>query len=85
LTSFKDYPQEEYDHKEPWYEWTRKQLAKKDAWKREMEEQVRKLFKNRPKIEFHIVRKNTKEAEAMDKLVEWFEEAKKLILGEEKK
>jgi hypothetical protein len=43
MTSFKDYPQEEYDHKKPWYEWTKEQLAKKDAWKQKMENELRKI------------------------------------------
>jgi hypothetical protein len=47
MTSFKDYPQEEYDHKKPWYEWMKDQLAKKDAWKKEMEEELQKIAKEK--------------------------------------
>jgi len=83
MTSFKDYPQEGYDHKEPWYEWTKRQLARKDAWKQQMETEIRKLFEERPKPEFIIVRKNEKEAQAIDELVAWFKKAEKEILGEE--
>lgn len=75
MTSFKDYPQEKYDKKEPWYTWLNKQIAKKDAWKRRMEEKVRKLFKNRPHVQMHH----------KDKVDEWFEKAEKEIFGEETK
>jgi hypothetical protein len=45
MTSFKDYPKETYDHKKPWYEWTKEQLAKKDAWKQKIEKEIRVLAK----------------------------------------
>jgi len=73
LTGFADYPEEEYDKKIPWYTWLKEQIRRKDAWKRRMEETVRRLFKNRPHVQMHH----------KDKVAEWFEKAEKEIFGEE--
>jgi len=77
LTSFEDYPQEKYDKKVPWYTWLKEQIRRKDAWKRRMEEKVRKLFENRPK---HAT-KNI----YVQRFERWFDEAEKEIFGRETK
>jgi len=59
LTNFKDYPEEEYDHKLPWYTWMKDQIRKKDAWKRRMEKELHDELETAQK---HIERKDDLEA-----------------------
>jgi hypothetical protein len=73
LTSLKDYPQEKYDHKTPWYEWTRRQLDRKDAWFKEFEEQEKTA-----ELRLAVMKEKTLE-QLRDKVAAYKKHMKKLL------
>lgn len=82
MTSFKDYPQEEYQEyakKLPWYTWLKDQIYKRDRWKLKMEKELRELWGKRPQKHATYFAKDPCYLYRETEVDEWLKELKEIL------